>query len=182
MQFLRAITSTAAVVLLFGTIVPVYAQHEPQGEKQAQPEKQQSRPQESARPAAQQPKPQQPQQQQRAQPLCGPNPGEGRVLIWHSPERWYSGLRLGFQTIHLGLIQRPALLHQRRGWQRSLCQPGAGRGWRLLRRGLSGWFLFLWSHFQAVFHRGLQAPLLLPGRRRRQLSSRQPRPGHRWRL
>ncbi len=67
MQFLRAITSTAAVVLLFGTIVPVYAQHEPQGEKQAQPEKQQSRPQESARPAAQPPKQQQPQQQQRAQ-------------------------------------------------------------------------------------------------------------------
>src|ERR1019366_6134400 len=64
MQFLRAI-STAALFVLFGTIVPAYAQHEQ--EKQAQPEKQQSKPQQGARPSAQQQRPQAEPQRPQAQ-------------------------------------------------------------------------------------------------------------------
>jgi hypothetical protein len=65
MHFLRS-TSTAAVLLLFGAIVPAYAQHEQPGEKQAQPEKQQSKPQPAARPSPQQKKPQPKQQAHQA--------------------------------------------------------------------------------------------------------------------
>jgi DNA mismatch repair ATPase MutL len=67
MHFLRA-TSTAALVLLFGTIVPAYAQHEQPNEKRAQPEKQQSKPQQAARPSAQPQKHQQAQQAPKQQP------------------------------------------------------------------------------------------------------------------
>ncbi len=74
MQFVRA-TSTAALFLLFGTIVPAYAQQNQQNEKQGKPEKHQGRQQKGAPPAAQQQHPQgQPQraqargQQQQKQP------------------------------------------------------------------------------------------------------------------
>lgn len=80
MQFLRS-TSTVAVVLLFGGIVPAYAQHEQQPEKQAQPEKQQSKPQQAARPSAKQQRPQaQPQRAQTREPnrLRSSNPGRRR--------------------------------------------------------------------------------------------------------
>ena len=51
MQFVR-VTSTAAVLLLFGTMVPVYAQHEQQNEKQGRPESRQGgQPQGASRPA-----------------------------------------------------------------------------------------------------------------------------------
>ena len=68
MQFVRA-TSTAALFLLFGTIVPVYAQHDQEKEKQSKPEAQQR---------VQQTKPQQPQQQ-RAQQSKPPQPQQQRV-------------------------------------------------------------------------------------------------------
>jgi hypothetical protein len=81
MQFLRA-TSTAALVLLFGTIIPAYAQQEEKSEKKAEPEKQQSKPQPSARPQPQekqapraekaQPQP----KQERAQQAPKPQPKE----------------------------------------------------------------------------------------------------------
>src|SRR5216684_3052921 len=58
MQFIRA-TNTAALFLLFGTIIPAYAQHDQQSEKQGKPEKQQG---EQRRPAPP------PSQQQRSQP------------------------------------------------------------------------------------------------------------------
>jgi hypothetical protein len=58
MQFVR-VTSTAALFVLFGTVVPAYAQHEQKGEKQARPQEQQH---------AQQTQQAKPQQQQRAQP------------------------------------------------------------------------------------------------------------------
>ena len=48
MQFVRA-TSTAALFLLFGTIVPAYAQQDQQNEKQGKPEKHQGRQQQGAR-------------------------------------------------------------------------------------------------------------------------------------
>jgi len=74
MQFVRA-TSTAALFLLLGTIVPAYAQHDKQNEEQGKPEKQQGGQVQGARPPAQQQghngKPQQPQaraQQQQKQP------------------------------------------------------------------------------------------------------------------
>jgi mannose-6-phosphate isomerase-like protein (cupin superfamily) len=78
MHFVR-VTSTAALLLLLGTLVPAYAQHEEKGEKQAKPQQQQhaqqpqqARPQQQARPAPQQqarPAPQQRvQQTQQARP------------------------------------------------------------------------------------------------------------------
>jgi mannose-6-phosphate isomerase-like protein (cupin superfamily) len=79
MHFVR-VTSTAALLLLLGTLVPAYAQHEEKQAKpqepqhaqqpqQARPAPQQARPQQQARPAPQQARPQQqarPAQQQRA--------------------------------------------------------------------------------------------------------------------
>src|ERR1700729_4047034 len=70
MHFLRA-TSTAGLALLFGTIVPAYALHEQPSEKQAQPEKQQSKPPEPARPSAQE---KQPKQQAHPAPKQQPKP------------------------------------------------------------------------------------------------------------
>src|ERR1039457_1016871 len=107
MQFLRAI-STAALFVLFGTIVPAYAQHEQ--EKQAQPEKQQSKPQQGARPSAQQQRPQaQPQrpqaqhaQQQQKQPAQQPKQeraqGHGRSPQGHNAHSNNRGTPLNTQT------------------------------------------------------------------------------------
>lgn len=70
MQFVRA-TSTAALFLLLGTIVPVYAQHDKENGKQGKPEKQQGRQAQPARQQRPQGKAQQPQaraQQQQKQP------------------------------------------------------------------------------------------------------------------
>jgi hypothetical protein len=88
MYFLRA-TSTAALVLLFGTIVPAYAQHEEQGEKKAQPEKQQSKPEPAARPAAQphqQPKAQPKPQEARQAPKPQPKPQQARQAPEQQPK------------------------------------------------------------------------------------------------
>ena len=85
MHFIR-ITSTAAaatLVLIFGTIIPSYAQHEQQKENQSKPERQEARPpqqQQHAQPAQQpqQQRAQQPQQQQQhARPA--PQPQQQRV-------------------------------------------------------------------------------------------------------
>ena len=65
MQFVRA-TSTAALFLLLGTIVPAYAQHDKQNGKQGKPEKQQ---QPQARAKQQQ---KQPQAQRHGQPAQQP--------------------------------------------------------------------------------------------------------------
>jgi hypothetical protein len=88
MYFLRA-TSTAALVLLFGTIVPAYAQHEEQGEKKAQPEKQQSKPEPAARPSAQphqQPKAQPKPQEARQAPKPQPKPQQARQAPEQQPK------------------------------------------------------------------------------------------------
>jgi len=81
MQYVRA-TSTAALFLLFGTIVPAYAQHDQEKEKQSKPETQQRpqqpRPQQPQQQRAQQPKPQQPQQQ-RAQQTKPQQPQQQRA-------------------------------------------------------------------------------------------------------
>lgn len=70
MKFVR-VTSTAALFLLFGTIVPAYAQQNQQKDKQGKPETQQGKRQEAAPPPAQkqraQGQTQQQPQQQRAQ-------------------------------------------------------------------------------------------------------------------
>jgi len=86
MYFLRT-TSTAALILLFGTIVPAYAQHEEKGEKQAQPEKQQSKPQQAARPAAHQaPKPQAKPQQAHQAPKPQAKPQQARQAPKSQPK------------------------------------------------------------------------------------------------
>ena len=81
MRFVRA-TSTTTLFLLFGMIVPAYAQHDKQNEKQGQPAKQQAAPQgaQPQHPQAQQRQPQaraqqpqqRPQAQQHAQPAQQP--------------------------------------------------------------------------------------------------------------
>ena len=63
MQFIRA-TSTAALILLLGTIVPAYAQHDQENEREGKPEKRQDKQQRGAPAPAREQRPQaQPQQQ-----------------------------------------------------------------------------------------------------------------------
>jgi hypothetical protein len=57
MQIIR-VTSTAALFLLFGTMVPAFAQHDRKDERQGKPEKPQDRQEQAAPPAAQQQRPQ----------------------------------------------------------------------------------------------------------------------------
>ena len=64
MRFVQ-ITSNTALLLLLGTLIPAYAQHE-RGEKQDKPERQQSR-QEQAAPQQQQPQQERQRQEQRVQ-------------------------------------------------------------------------------------------------------------------
>ena len=78
MRLIRVINS-AALILLFGTLVPVYAQHEQLGERQGKAEKQRGKPEQGAPAQAQSQRPQQQQgargeqrqnqpQERRAQP------------------------------------------------------------------------------------------------------------------
>ena len=68
MQFVRA-TTAAALLLLFGAIVPAYAQHEKENEKEAKPEKQaaQQQPKQERAQQAKQQKPKQERAQQAKQ-------------------------------------------------------------------------------------------------------------------
>jgi hypothetical protein len=77
MRFIRA-TSIAALFLLFATIVPVYAQHEKENEKQAKPEKQAAQTQQPKQEHAQQAKQQQPKQEH-AQQTKQQQPKQERV-------------------------------------------------------------------------------------------------------
>src|ERR1039457_4450684 len=131
MQFLRAI-STAALFVLFGTIVPAYAQHEQ--EKQAQPEKQQSKPQQGARPSAQQQRPQaQPQrpqaqhaQQQQKQPAQQPK--QERAQQTKQPQQGHPTQQQARQTEQpqQGHPTRPQAVawQQQKGWLKQ------GGGWQ----------------------------------------------------
>ena len=65
-------TGTAAVILFFGTMAPLYAQHEGEGEKQAKPEK--SAPEHARQPQQRQEARPQPQQQQHARQEAKPQP------------------------------------------------------------------------------------------------------------
>ncbi len=76
MQFVRA-TSRVALFLLFGTIVPAYAQHDRQNEKQGKPEKQQRVQQTQRRQQRQ--SVQQPRQQRRQEPQLQQQPQQQRV-------------------------------------------------------------------------------------------------------
>ena len=140
MQFVRAI-STTALFLLFGTIVPSYAQQDKQGkppekqpQQQAKPaqqqqqqraqqpqQQQQKQPQQQARPAqqpqqqqqrAQQPQQQRPQQQQ-VRPQQQPQRTQQQAVAWQQQRTWApQGAWQGHTTWQQGRSQNWARDHR----------------------------------------------------------------------
>jgi hypothetical protein len=113
MQFVRA-ASTAALFLLFGTIVPSYAQHDQQKEKQGKPpEKQQGKQQQKQqqKQRAQQPRQQRPQQQaqrsQQARQQQQPYRTQQQATAWQQQRGWlHQGGWQGHSTWQQGRAQR----------------------------------------------------------------------------
>jgi hypothetical protein len=122
MQFVRA-TSTAALLLFFGTIAPAYAQQDQQKENQAKPEKQQTKQQRSAKPAAQQQRSQgqtQQPQQQRVQQTQQPQQQRVQQTQQQRPQQQQAVQQQQRQRTQ----QQAVAWQQQRGWQ----QQGAWQG------------------------------------------------------
>ena len=131
-QFLR-FTSAAALLLLFGTIVPAYAQHEQESEKQgrepqrAQPAQQQPQRAQQPQPQqrAQQPEPQRPQQQQQPQRAQQQQPQQ-RAQQPEPQRGWQAQQQQQAQRAPQPqrTQQQAVAWQQQRGWQ----QQGAWQG------------------------------------------------------
>jgi hypothetical protein len=123
----------AAVLLLFGTIVPAYAQHEQESEKQGrqsqrtEPTQQQQRAQQAQpQQRAQQPEPQRPQQQQpqRAQQVQQPRPQQRAQQPEPQRPQQQQPQRIPQAQQPQRTQQQAVAWQQQRGWQ----QQGAWQG------------------------------------------------------
>jgi flagellar motor protein MotB len=135
MQFVRA-TTTAALVLLFGAMVPAYSQQK-ENEKEAKPEKQAAQPQQAKQERAQQAKPQQPKaqsaqqtkaqqpKQQRAQQAKPQQPKQQRAqqTTAQRPQQQQARSQQGQQQPQR-TRQQAVAWQQQRGWLQQ------GGGWQ----------------------------------------------------